>query len=167
MPKIKVAEIFKTQGQPTFTYINRDEGAYEKRLSNAIDSKGLLCLLTGPSKTGKTTLYTKVANSKKLQVLKVRCTASLTANDLWKIALEQVNFERIQQRQSQSENSISASGEIGGTIGWSWLAGLIGKTGIAIACKKSEGEIKEKNSFGSKSRALVTYSQKSTISITC
>ena len=144
MAKIKVAEIFKTQGQPTFTYINRDEGAYEKRLSNAIDSKGLLCLLTGPSKTGKTTLYTKVANSKKLQVLKVRCTTSLAANDLWKIALEQVSFERIKQTQSQSESSISASGEISAAIGWSWLAGLIGKTGTAISQKTAESEIREK-----------------------
>lgn len=144
MAGVKVAEVFKTQGQPTFTYINRDEGEYERRLSNAIDSKGLLCLLTGPSKTGKTTLYTKVANSKKLEVLKVRCNISLKANDLWKSALEQVSFERVKQTQKQSENTTNASAELSGTIGWNWLASLTGKTGTAISNKRTESETRER-----------------------
>lgn len=144
MAKMKAAEIFKTQGQPTLTYVNRDEGEYEKRLSNAIDSKGLLCLLTGPSKTGKTTLYTKVANQKKLEILKVRCNVSLSANELWKTALEQVNFDRIKQTQNLSESSVNFTGEVSGTIGWKWVAGLMGKAGTAISSKSTEAEIKEK-----------------------
>jgi len=144
MKKVKASEIFKTQGQPTITYVSRNEGKYEKILSNAIDSKGLLCLLTGPSKTGKTTLYTQVATSKKLEVLRVRCTINLKASDLWKTALEQVNFEQVKQVQAQSETETNFSGEIGGNIGWSWLAGLTGKVSTAIADKRVESEIRER-----------------------
>ncbi len=58
--KINVRDIFKSLGVPTATYVRREDGKYERELANALDAKGKLCLLTGPSKTGKTTLYTRV-----------------------------------------------------------------------------------------------------------
>ena len=97
MAKLHPNEVFKTQGQPTVTYVERENGKYERLLSNSIDSKGIISLLTGPSKTGKTTLYTEIINKKKLEPLIIRCDNTLTSKDVWKIALEQVNFERLRE----------------------------------------------------------------------
>lgn len=63
---IRIRDVFKSLGQPTTTYVEREEGLYENKLALAIEAKGKLCLLTGPSKTGKTTLYKKVVNDQKL-----------------------------------------------------------------------------------------------------
>lgn len=141
---MNINEVFKTQGQPTLTYVNRNNGEFEDKLANAIDSKGLLCLLTGPSKTGKTTLCTKVANAKKLEILQVRCHANLSPSELWRCALEKVNFERVKEVQSQLESSVNSGAELSGNIGWKWLAGLSGKFSTGISSTKTESEIRDK-----------------------
>ena len=142
--RLSVYDVFKTQGQPTVTYVKRDHGAYEIKLSQILDSKGSLCLLTGPSKTGKTTLYTQVARDKGLEILKVSCHSGLQAIELWRKALEALNFERVSERQKENTKGRSAEGKIGGTFGWAWLAGLLGEISVGISSDKSEGEIREK-----------------------
>ncbi len=62
--EIKVADVFKTIGQPTVTYVERKKGYFENLLSDTIDSNVQLCLITGASKTGKTTLYKRVLEQK-------------------------------------------------------------------------------------------------------
>lgn len=139
-----VYDVFKTQGQPTITYVTRQDGVYERKVSEAISNKGTICLLTGPSKTGKTTLYSKVAESLGYELVKVRCDKQLSPRDVWQKALEDVNFERISARQKSQKVSTEASGEIGGTIGWSWLAGLIGKLGLKGSKEWGEGETRDR-----------------------
>jgi predicted AAA+ superfamily ATPase len=69
----KVSEVFKTTGQPTVTYVERDSGNLERRLSGYLDEAGQLCLITGPSKTGKTTLYRQVLQKRGAIPLIVQC----------------------------------------------------------------------------------------------
>jgi len=144
MSQIGPNEVFKTQGQPTITYVKRENGKYEKQLSDAIDSKGIICVLTGPSKTGKTTLYTEVVRSKTLEPLIIRCHNNLTSHDVWKIALEKVNFERIRESSATKETTKRLEGKLGGKIGWSWLAGLVGEVTTGISSNDGEGKIREK-----------------------
>src|SRR5215210_2129940 len=92
---IPVSEVFNTFGQPKATYVERDDGKYERKLSSALDAKGEVCLLTGPSKTGKTTLWGKVLSDKKLDPIRVSGNIGTTAAEFWKIALEEINFERL------------------------------------------------------------------------
>lgn len=54
---LPISEVFKSTGEPTVTYVERDQGKYENVLSDGIDGRGQLCLVIGRSKTGKTTLY--------------------------------------------------------------------------------------------------------------
>lgn len=110
-------DIFKTQGQPTITYIERNNGKYDKQLSNAIDSQGIICVLTDPSKTGKTTLYSKVISSKWLEPLIIRCHKDLTSQEVWRITLENVNFERIRENSKTKETDKKIAGKVGGKIG--------------------------------------------------
>jgi hypothetical protein len=104
---IQISEVFKTIGQPTITYVERKEGYYERLLSDAIDSNGQLCLITGASKTGKTTLYKRVLAQKGVEPVVVRCDQSLTANEFWKKALEQVEAERVTQTTGKYNSELS------------------------------------------------------------
>ncbi|MCZ4344616.1 hypothetical protein [Devosia neptuniae] len=140
----KISAVFKTTGQPTVTYVQRDSGALERRLGSYLDEAGQLCLITGPSKTGKTTLYKKVLQERGLVPLVVQCTKGRTCEDIWRLALEGVNFERVIAVQQFSEKSSSMSVEAGTKIGWHWLAEVSGKIASSVDAKESESETREK-----------------------
>lgn len=53
MSRLTVQDVFPDVGKPTYTYVAREEGVNEKRLKNCLQSPGKICVLTGPSKTGK------------------------------------------------------------------------------------------------------------------
>lgn len=137
---MKIKDIFKPIGVPTITYVNRDRGKYEKDLKDSILSEGQLCLLTGSSKTGKTTLYKKVLKDLALEEIVLRCNDKLEVDEFWKKALEQVNFDRVQQKSKSS----SIEGKAEGKIGWKWLAGLIGEINLGITGNLTETETREK-----------------------
>lgn len=141
---IKVRDVFKALGQPTTTYVLREEGKYEKDLSSALDANGTLCLCTGPSKTGKTTLYSRVLSDKSLQPLIARCDASLSANEFWRRALEKIDFSRLSAIQTSKAGKVSGTGKLGGKIGWAWLAGLLGEVSVGVESSMGEVQIREK-----------------------
>lgn len=133
-------EVFLTKGTPSHTYVSVSDGTYERGLKKAIQNKGTLCLITGPSKTGKTTLVSNVCTSLKLEKLIVACKVSLTADQLWRKALEKIKFERL----TTTTRGKKASGELGfeveGHLGWKWLAALTGKLTGKISRERSEEE---------------------------
>jgi len=141
---IRTSDVFKTQGTPTYTYVSASDGSYEKALSNAIQNKGTLCLITGPSKTGKTSLVTNVCMRLQLVPLVVRCNAELTSEGFWRKALEKVDFDRIVSRADDHETATEIKGEISGMFGWAALARLTGKVGAGLTKKRSEDEYREK-----------------------
>ena len=140
----EIANIFKSLGRPKATYVKRQEGEFEKRLNASLNAKGKLCLLTGPSKTGKTTLFHEVLQERKEEALVVRCDGTLSADEFWRKALEKINFERITEIEKEESTKTSGSGKIGGTIGWAWLAGLIGEVSIGIDNTMTETQVREK-----------------------
>jgi hypothetical protein len=94
----KIAEVFKAVGLPRVTYVKRDNGKLEKQLGDALNERGQLCLVTGPSKTGKTTLYREVLAERGEVPLVVRCDRTKTVDIIWKQALESVDFDRVESR---------------------------------------------------------------------
>lgn len=140
---IQVSEVFKIVGMPTYTYVEQDNGVFEKNLTAGILSSGTICLLTGPSKTGKTSLYKKVLIDLKLEPLIIRCDSEMSPTDFWKKALEQVKFERVQSRELLNSNSKSISAKAGVEFGWKWLAKVLGEVNLGIDSEKSETEIRE------------------------
>jgi hypothetical protein len=141
--KVKIKDVFQSLGQPTITYVRRNEGQYERLLSGALDVKGQLCLLTGPSKTGKTTLYKKVLEEKHLLHLPVRCDRNLSDEQFWRRALEGINFEVVKQHTDTHSSEVSGGGKISGNFGWKWLAALAGEVSVGVKSTRSEGEIRE------------------------
>lgn len=145
MKKItQIRDTFKTIGQPTVTYVKRDNGKHEKDLMLAIKKSGTLSLLTGPSKTGKTSLFKQVVSDLKLEPLIVRCDNQLSSDDVWRKALEKVKFERITQITDSNETEFSGNIKGGVKFGWTWLAEVLGELSIGIKGKSTESEIREK-----------------------
>jgi hypothetical protein len=142
--QVDILEVFKSTGQPTVTYVERDQGKYEHILSAGIDGGGQLCLITGPSKTGKTTLYKRVLETKGSQPLVVRCDKDLSSIEFWRRALERVNFSQIATSQTTAEAGIQVSAKAGGSLGWKWLAGLVGELGGGASASWTEGEIRQR-----------------------
>jgi hypothetical protein len=128
-----ITEVFPAVGKPTITYIERDHGANEKKLSIGLQNPGQICLVTGPSKTGKTSLYTSILPKIKRQELVIRCSGNLASEDFWANALEDLNFERIAQ--SSEKWGLGTSTKIGlnGEVGWSWLAKMMATIGFNVS----------------------------------
>jgi len=141
---VKIKDVFRTIGTPSITYVSRNNGEYERLLTEYLDVEGKLCLITGPSKTGKSTLYQKVlAETNKLPLI-VRCDDQMTTDDIWRKALEDVNFDRITSRTGAEDFQVTGSTKIGGSLGWGWLAGLIGEVSLGISEKVNESTAREK-----------------------
>lgn len=113
-------------------------------LSNGLAAEGRLCLLTGPSKTGKTTLYRKVLSNEGLEPIVVRCDAGVTTQEFWKRALEAVDFERLGLTQAGISGKVSSTGKVGGKVGWTWLAALMGEASATVEGSMSDLQIREK-----------------------
>jgi hypothetical protein len=144
MDKIKIFNIFNGLGVPKNTYVAQESGHFEKLLRQGINEAGTLCLVTGSSKTGKTTLYNNVLAQMDKVPLLVRCDTSITSLDFWAKPLESIDFNRIKETSKTAERETEISAKVGGTIGWAWLAGLIGEVSLGIKDKKAEVEIRER-----------------------
>lgn len=140
----ELTAVFRTVGQPTVTYVERESGALERELDGALSENGQLCLICGPSKTGKSTLYREVLRRRNEVALVVRCDRRLTAEDVWLRALEEVDFERIESRTPTSSTTMSGEGEIGGKLGWTWLAEATARFKGSLQNVKSESEVKKR-----------------------
>jgi hypothetical protein len=140
----RISEIFKSVGQPTVTYVHRKDEKFEETLKSGILNSGQLCLITGPSKTGKTTLYKKVLEELGRQPLIVRCDTSLSPNEFWARALESIDFTRLKELQETSKLKTDATAKAGRKVGWGWLASLIGEASLAISRETGETEIRER-----------------------
>lgn len=144
---MKIADIFRTTGQPTITYVPRDSGHYERRLNSYLDEKGQLCLITGPSKTGKSTLYKRVLEERGQIPLVVQCTSERTATEMWKVALEQVNFDRVKSISEVGTSKINSSVDVATKFGWKWLAEISGKFTGGLTQEFSETKIREREYY--------------------
>lgn len=141
---LKIKDIFSGLDLPSITYVAQENGKHENNLIQGVEEGGNLCLITGSSKTGKTTLYKKVLSRIDKEPLVVRCDSTLSAEEFWKKPLEQINFKRLTTISTNDSTEISVGGKIGGKIGWKWLANLIGEVNLGLKKNSSEIRTREK-----------------------
>lgn len=141
---LNINEIFNGLSVPNITYVAQENGKPEKQLKQGIIESGTLCLLTGSSKTGKTTLYKHVVESLNKVPLIIRCDSTLTSQEFWKRPLESLDFSRLSSNETETNKERCTEGKLSGSIGWSWLAGLAGETSVGLKSGNSESEVKEK-----------------------
>jgi hypothetical protein len=140
----ELTAVFRTVGQPTVTYVERESGALERELDNALSENGQLCLICGPSKTGKSTLYREVLRRRGEVALVVRCDRRLTAEGVWLRALEEVDFERVESRTKTSSLTGAMEGEVGAKLGWAWLAEATARLKGSLTNLKSDADVKKR-----------------------
>jgi hypothetical protein len=143
MPAIAIADVFNGGKASSETYVHREKGRYEAELKQGILENGILCLITGSSKTGKTTLYQKVLSELDKEPIRVRCSASLKADDFWSYPLENLDFSRLKTIEEGGTLTTSGAGSVSGTLGWGWLASLKGTVGVSVSDAKAEKEVKD------------------------
>ena len=139
-----LAAVFKTVGQPSITYVERGNGTLERDLNGSLNESGQLCLICGPSKTGKTTLYREVLRRRAEAPLTVRCDRSMTADEVWLKALEEVDFERVESRSKSVELKAGAEAEASGKLGWKWLAEVSTRLKGIVSASKDDGEVRKR-----------------------
>ncbi|MFT6500446.1 MAG: hypothetical protein ACJASQ_000555 [Crocinitomicaceae bacterium] len=144
MGKYLISEIFKTIGTPGVTYVKRNDGKFEFELTNSLSIPGTLCLLTGPSKTGKTTLYKKVISEFKKTPLTIRCNDKMTIEDVWRNALEDVNFDRITKQAEKGQIELSSQVKTSISAGWEWLGKIIGEISLGLKGTYSSETVRER-----------------------
>ncbi|UZK64821.1 hypothetical protein [Sphingomonas sp. M1-B02] len=144
MSRLVLNEVFPTVGKPTVTYIERDDGAPERKLTASLQTPGQICMLTGPSKLGKTSLYQQVVPTLKREPLVIRCSGKLDHRNFWATALERLDFSRLAERGNawglRTEASIGTSGE----SGWKWLSTIMPTLNLKLG---ADGNISNKRHF--------------------
>lgn len=143
MDLLAISSIFSGVKTPTETYIPRDSGKYEVELKQGLLEEGVLCLLTGSSKTGKTSLYNKVLNDLDKTPIRVRCSASLTSDEFWNYPLEHLDFSRLKSNEKSKADGTKIGGSLTTSLGWAWLASIKGTLSAETNSAKSEKELKE------------------------
>jgi hypothetical protein len=143
MAIIQITDVFNGISVPTETYTAQENGKFEKQLKQGVMEEGILCLITGSSKTGKTSLYGKVLGELDKTPIRVRCSNSLSAEDFWSYPLEHLDFSRLKTKENGNTVTSSGSGTVSGSLGWSWLAKLTGTVNVAISSARNDKEIQE------------------------
>lgn len=87
-------DVFITDGYPLHTYVSFDAGQQEEELREGLDQKNKVISISGPSKSGKTTLCNKVFGTVKgVSRMYVTGDAIQKADDLWLEAYRQVTSD--------------------------------------------------------------------------
>lgn len=112
---MKSLEVFTPAGVPTVTYIERDGQRLEKALHNSIITPGIVTSLSGPSKSGKTTLIHRVIKPDLL--ISVSGAAIRSSESLWDRVLNWMDAPSETTRKGAhttgTEVSVKASGKVG------------------------------------------------------
>jgi len=141
--KLKIEDVFVSSGLPSYTYVNRSNGKFEEILSKGLRNCKV-CIITGPSQTGKTTLYEEVLNKENKIPLLVNCDDSFDETEFWKQALEDVKFERIKEFNTSKKITASVGLKAKIELGWNWVAKAVGEVSLGLTGTYSENEVRER-----------------------
>lgn len=116
MKNYQVADIFRPNTMPSYTYINRQEKrgtTYETKLKRALQKVGSLIAISGGSKTGKTVLYRKVVPEDKL--IELSGAQINTIEDFWQQIAENLHIpdelSMIYSSQENKSGKVTANGK--------------------------------------------------------
>ena len=127
MKKYRVAEVFRPNTMPSYTYINRQEKrgtTYETKLKRALQKVGSLIAISGGSKTGKTVLYRKVVPEERLVELSGAQINSV--EDFWQQIAENLRIpDELSMAYSTQENKTGKAAIGGKTSFFSMLTGSL------------------------------------------
>ncbi len=117
MKKYNVADVFRPNTMPSYTYVNRQEksgNTYETKLKRALQKQGSLIVISGGSKTGKTVLYRKVVPEKKL--IELSGAQINSVEDFWQQIAESLRIpdelSMAYSKQKGQDGKVSTEGNV-------------------------------------------------------
>jgi hypothetical protein len=118
MPRVQ--EVFTPTDVPTFSYVIRSTQKFEERLRHDVSIPNMIVSLSGPSKSGKTSLVKKVLERDEL--IHVYGASIRSPEDLWDRVLNwmEVPDETVETRGTALK--AEAGGKAGGSAGLPFLA---------------------------------------------
>lgn len=113
-------EIFTPGSFPEYTYVERSELRLEKTLENALNARGKIVSIAGPSKLGKTVLVEHVVPPEKL----ITITGANIGhhNELWEKILDALHTPVEEHHSKTTKGDISVSGDAKGSINVPFVA---------------------------------------------
>jgi hypothetical protein len=124
----KATSVFTPTDVPTITYVERTSKNYEEELRRAFEVPKMVVSISGPSKSGKTVLVTKVVSKDNL--IHLYGASIKTADDLWKNVLAWMGGPIELTETSGSRKSGTVSGKAEGKAGVPFVAqGSVDVTG--------------------------------------
>lgn len=144
---MKATEIFISGGLPTVTYNPRTHLELENKLIDYIDTGYKLISITGPTKSGKTVLCTKLIPQEKCVFLSGGAISN--ENDFWESILNELDIEIEDSISSSKSNTTEEGGEVEGGID----VGIF-KLGSKSGDKETHGEDVSKTSIKVRSNKL-------------
>lgn len=112
---LKAQKVFTPGGFPEHTYIEREEKDYETQLKDALDARGHIISISGPSKSGKTVLVERVVGDENL----ITITGAGIENSgmIWERILNWMEAPSETAASDKSEKGGTLGGEIKGEVG--------------------------------------------------
>jgi len=103
-------EVFVAGGQPTVTYVQREEEHIERSFARAVATPNQIVSLSGPTKTGKTVLCKRTLGEREYVWIDGGQVASAT--DFWDKVASELTIPYEFQEESGSETSLTGSGSV-------------------------------------------------------
>lgn len=140
-------EVFTPTDVPTVTYVERTSKNFEAELRRAFQIPKMIVSISGPSKSGKTVLVTRVVSKDNL--IHLYGASIKSADDLWRNAIAWMGGPIEVTETSGSKRAGTVSGSAGGKAGIPFVAeGAANVTGSGTLEKNSQTSMKlAKNDF--------------------
>lgn len=141
MTTVRATTVFTPTDVPTITYVERTTRNYEEDLRRAFDIPKMIVSLSGPSKSGKTVLVTKVISKDNL--IHLYGASIKSASDLWRNVIAWMGGPIELTETSASKKSGTLSATAGGKAGIPLIAqGTASATGSGTIEASSQTAIK-------------------------
>jgi hypothetical protein len=128
-------EVFTPTDVPTVTYVERASKNYEAELRNALAIPKMIVSISGPSKSGKTVLVTRVVAPETL--IHIYGASIKRADDLWQNVISWMGGPVQKSRSSGTTTSFDVSATGGGKLGIPLVAEGKAEVTAAISRDKS------------------------------
>lgn len=115
MSTVRLKDVFTPGGQPSITYVGREHLNLEQSLTKAIQQGYALNVVTGPTKSGKTVLCTRVLDSTGKYVT-IEGGQIRTENDFWNHLSFQLNIAQSATKSTADTDATQMSGEVSGGL---------------------------------------------------
>jgi len=117
---VKAVEVFTPTDVPTITYVDRGARNIEDAFRQALSIPKMVVSISGPSKSGKTVLVTKLVSSENL--IHIYGASIKQPEDLWQSVIAWMGGPIKRSQTSGTKASIEAAGSVGGKAGIPLLA---------------------------------------------